>query len=68
MLLKFKKRDKIQADPNNVRIDSYLAGFENLEDATEAFSEFYRDESVGRSELDFFGIKEKLWWFVCKKR
>ena len=59
---------QISSDPYMNRNGSYLTGFKNLEEAIKAFSEFYEIQHIGRSDNDFFGIKEKLWWFVGKRK
>lgn len=58
----------IANDPYNNRVGYRLHAFAKAEELVEYFSPFFTDLSIGHSDKDYYGVNERLFWVVCKKR
>lgn len=59
---------KIVNDPYNNRVGYRLHGFKSEKDIEKYFSPFFTDFSFGTASNNYFGIDEKLFYVVCKKK
>lgn len=59
---------QIVNDPYNNRVGYRLHAFETANALTGYFSDYFTDFSVGHSNNDYYGVNERLFWVVCKKR
>ncbi len=58
---------QIKNDPYGNRNGYRLQGFSSESDIEKYFSKHYKNFSFGKSDNDFYGIDEKLFWVVCEK-
>lgn len=58
----------IRSDPYGNRNGYRLFAFESKEKVGNYFSVFFTDFSFGFAENNYFGIDEKVFWVVCKKK
>jgi SAM-dependent methyltransferase len=58
----------IKNDPLNIRIGYRLFGFKSEEQIKKIFSNYAYDISIGVQQSNYFGLKEKLFWLVCRKK
>lgn len=58
----------VRNDPYNNRNGYRLKGFSSKEEIENLFSKWFYDFSFGQAHNDWYGIDEKVWWVVCKKK
>lgn len=58
----------IKNDPLGIRIGYRMFGFDSEEQIRKILSEYAYDISIGIQQSDYFGLKEKLFWVVCRKK
>jgi SAM-dependent methyltransferase len=58
----------VRKDPYGVRLGYRLQAFASAEDLLGSFSKYFESFSIGWSRSDFFGIRERLYWVVCRKK
>ena len=58
----------IANDPYNNRVGYRLHAFATPEELTGYFSPYFTDFSIGHSNNDYYGVNERLFWVVCRKR
>lgn len=58
----------IANDPYNNRVGYRLHAFPTAEELSEYFSAYFTDFSIGHSNNDYYGVNERLFWVVCRKR
>lgn len=58
----------IANDPYNNRVGYRLHAFETAPALIDYFSPLFADFSIGYSDKDYYGINERLFWVVCRKR
>jgi len=58
---------QITSDPYNNRIGYRLHGFESQTDIEEYFKPYFADFCFGTANNNFYGIDERLFYFVCRK-
>ena len=58
----------IQKDPYGNREGYRLQGFSSEEEIREALSPWFEDFSFGYADNEYFGIFERVFWIVCRKR
>lgn len=58
----------IANDPYNNRVGYRLHAFETADALTAYFSPLFSDFSIGYSDKDYYGVNERLFWVVCRKR
>ena len=59
---------KITHDPYNNREGYRMKSFENKTSVKKAFSKYFYDIRIGIANNNYFGIDEKVFWVICKKR
>ena len=59
---------KITNDPYGYRKDTVFRAFESREEVISEFESRFDDICVGFCDDDFFGVRQKVWTVVCKKR
>lgn len=59
---------RIQKDPYGNRDGYRLQGFADIDQVTKALDPWFEDFSFGTAANDYFGVAERLFWVVCKKR
>lgn len=59
---------RILSDPYNNRIGYRLHGFETVSNVEQCFSPLFTNFSFGHASNDYFGVDERVFWVVCKKR
>ena len=59
---------RVTSDPYNNRVGYRLHGFKSEEEIKDYFSPYFTDFSFGIANNNFYGIDEKLFYFVCKKK
>lgn len=59
---------RINNDPYGNRNGYRLHGFSSEIDIEKYFSIYFENFSFGKSNNDFYGIQEKLFWVVCEKK
>ena len=59
---------KITNDPYNNRIGYRLHGFNSEKEIENYFEPYFTDFSFGTAYNNFYGIEEKLFYFVCVKK
>lgn len=58
----------VRNDPYGVRNGYRLHAFATADDLTASFSAVFEGFSIGRSRSDYFGIEERLFWVVCRRK
>jgi SAM-dependent methyltransferase len=58
----------IRGDPYGNRNGYRLFAFDTKEQIEEYFSEFFTEFSFGSAANNYFGVDEKVFWVVCKKK
>lgn len=59
---------KITNDPYGYRKETVFRAFASKEEVISAFENRFDDICVGFCDDDFFGVRQKVWTVVCKKR
>jgi len=59
---------RIQSDPYDNRNGYRLQAFSTQEQIEEYLSPWFESFSFGSADNDYFGVGEKVFWIVCKKR
>lgn len=59
---------RITQDPYGNRVGYRLHGFASPRNIESYFSEFYENFSFGHAHNDYYGVDERVFWVVCKKR
>lgn len=59
---------RIKDDPYNNRNDYRLHGFNSEDDIEKYFSVYFRNFSFGRSNNDYYGVNERVFWVVCNAK
>ena len=57
----------IKDDPYKNRSGYRLQGFSSESDIEEYFSKYFNKFSFGKSNNDYYGIREQVFWVVCEK-
>jgi len=58
---------RINNDPYNNRNSYRLYGVNSENEIEEDFSQYFNNFSFGKSNNDYFGINERVFWVVCQK-
>jgi ubiquinone/menaquinone biosynthesis C-methylase UbiE len=59
---------RIKKDPYGNREGYRLQGFSSTEEIREVLLPWFEDFSFGFADNDYFGISERVFWVVCRKR
>lgn len=59
---------RVTNDPYGNRNGYRLHGFSSEEELEQYFSGHYKNFSIGRSNNDYYGVHEKIFWVVCENR
>jgi acetyltransferase-like isoleucine patch superfamily enzyme/SAM-dependent methyltransferase len=59
---------RITNDPYELRNGTIFRAFKNQKDIVKAFGRYFHNFSIGFCDDDFYGIHQKVWILVCKKK
>lgn len=59
---------RVQKDPYGNREGYRLQGFSSKQEIREVLSPWFEDFSFGFANNEYFGISERVFWVVCRKR
>lgn len=59
---------RIQSDPYNNRNEYRLQAFSTQGQIEDSLSPWFESFSFGSADNDYFGVDEKVFWIVCKRR
>ena len=59
---------RIRNDPYDNRNGYRLHGFSSERDIETYFSEYYGNFSFGKSDNNFYGVREKVFWLACERK
>ena len=59
---------QITADPYNNRNGYKLRGFDGSQEIEAYFADHFENFSIGHAQNDYYGIDERVYWVVCRKK